>query len=337
MILNKLEGFVMLLWQPQKLPEPTKFFTKLLGVSVALHIVICLSLFFYQAGGGKITFDTKRMLGKDVIVKLVPFGQKKPVAHVSRTRVSVGGNKKTVALKKTMIALPSAKAAKKSATKKQQKKTGLVQKKVAAKKDTKLQDSKKKKKEAVKKNIQKAVPQKQAASKEATHPKEGQQQPEIKEVAKEISTKEISKEIPAQDTTSVAQVPQQALPIETPVQQPTTQELSQLGATTDAQQSMTQEILYVSQEEFADIEMQRLLSEAVTQAWHPPVGMPAQAICKALIEVDWQGVMTSYTLTETSGIMIYDVSVEEGIKALVLPRAVWGKKIELIFKPWTEE
>jgi hypothetical protein len=34
--------------------------------------------------------------------------------------------------------------------------------------------------------------------------------------------------------------------------------------------------------------------------------------------------------------MIYDVSVEEGIKALTFPRQLWGKTVELIFKPWAD-
>lgn len=304
----------MLRWQPQRVHDRTRFITKLLGVSIALHGVLCVSLFFYNVTGGKITFDTKRMLGKDVIVKLVPFGQQKPAVTV--------GNKAAAraTIKKTGVVVQPSKT-KNIVTKKQAvKKTVLVHKKTAVTSQKNLK----------KKHISKQEPVKKA---EIIAQQTAVQEPKtMAEVGAALEkTKEKKDETPAQ-----------AQQVEQPAIVPPVQE--QVTALTQASVPQGQpgaqdaigdpNVVYVNQEEFAELEMQRLLSEAIAQAWHPPVGIPAQATCQALLEVDWQGNLVSYTFTQLSGIMIYDVSVEEGIKVLTFPRAVWGKTIELIFKPW---
>lgn len=308
MRLSRWEGFGMLRWQPQRVHERTRFITKLLGVSVALHGALCLALFFYQATGGKITFDTKRMLGKDVIVKLVPFGQHKPaVSGGSKT------SKKTAGLKKTSMVTQTTKE-KKTVLQKKGAKQGIKKTTLAQKKSTAV-DKKAAKKQANKQQLVKkqetSAPQ---LAKEAVNVA-----PEKAVAAEKVLAKK--EELPV-----VAEAPQS-----TPAVDQATPVLEQVTAQENLGDS---QVMYVNQQEFDALETERLLSEAITQAWHPPVGIPAHVMCQALLEVDWQGNLVSYKLTQLSGIMIYDVSVEEGIKALTFPRAVWGKTIELIFKPW---
>ncbi len=302
----------MLRWQPQRLPERTQFLSKIVGVSVALHVTACLLLFFYQANGGKISFNTKHIARSDVIVKVLPFGQKKPVAATvaaggsGKSGAVVGKTGKKKGLKTSVVKQQKAKPVdtKKKSAKQVSKKTALATKKEAAKKQTKQS-----KKELPVKAAQQAAavkPEQAPVAPVAEQPVQQQTVPEVK-----------AAEIPAavqQEASAVVDA----------------------GASGQPVTASGQEIMYVTQDEVADIEVHRLLTEALTQAWHPPVGVPAHIECQALLTVDWQGNLASYTLTQTSGIMIYDVSVEEGIKALTFPRAVWGKTIELIFKPWAE-
>ncbi len=312
MRLSRWEGFGMLHWQPQKLHERA-LVTRLLSASLLLHALLCLALFFYNAAGHKITFDTKRMLGKGVVVKLVPFGQQKPKAIVG-----VKGATQAV-VKKTGVVAPSQKKKQANVHKKDiqkaVKKMGIVQKKETA----------------VQKNLKKKQKAKQEAQKKVEQPVQQMVAQEVQKVAEPVVPVEKKEETPTIQEQKIEQPPT------VPVQQQKGVSAESAQEQSNAQEAgAEQNVVYVNQEEFAEIEMQRLLAEALVQAWHPPVGIPEHVTCQAILEVDWQGNLTSYQLTQVSGIMIYDVSVEEGIKALTLPRAVWGKTIELIFKPWAE-
>lgn len=329
---SKWEGFGMLRWQPQKLHERTRFLTKLLGASVALHIVVCLCLFFYQANGGKISFDTKKMMGRNVIVKVLSFGQKKPAP---RLRLSATSGSQVVSNKSKTLKTSVVKA---QLTKPVAKKTSVVsskklsdKKKVTEKKKTKPGKTKKNipavakshdghskaTADKGKKNIQQAAALKPESIKQEVAPAVEQQV---------VEKKESIPEVPVQPIVQQQEIVEQPVAVQ-----------AEVASVVDGQTAETvdDQVLYVSQEEFADIELQRMLADALAQAWHQPVGIPETAECQALIEVDRQGTLLSYKLIKTSGIMIYDVSVEQGIKTLTFPRPVWGKTIELIFKPWT--
>jgi len=93
------------------------------------------------------------------------------------------------------------------------------------------------------------------------------------------------------------------------------------------------EVKYVTHKEFNELQLQTALQESIEKVWAPPAGMPESVVCHVSIAIDWDGKLAQTIIENPSGILIYDIAVEQAVAAMKLPRQMWGKTVRVAFKP----
>jgi outer membrane biosynthesis protein TonB len=138
--------------------------------------------------------------------------------------------------------------------------------------------------------------------KEPVAQKEVQKQPATKEQVKQVDKKDLPTQgLKKEETQSLA-------PVEKPIQK-------------------------ISKQEFDALSLQASLQEAVGQVWAPPAGMDEKLVCQVSFTVDWNGKLIEHFVTESSGILVFDIAVEQAVAELSVPRQLWGKSVTVAFKP----
>jgi hypothetical protein len=95
-------------------------------------------------------------------------------------------------------------------------------------------------------------------------------------------------------------------------------------------QTITIEIPYNQAREFYQ---QEALRKELAKHWTPPHGIPDTCSCEITTYVDTNGVITDSVISQSSGILMYDVSARAAILAMELPRWTWGSSFTITFKP----
>ena len=106
--------------------------------------------------------------------------------------------------------------------------------------------------------------------------------------------------------------------------------------TSAAQEDTTideQVIEYLTPKEYEQALIQDALKEAIVSVWAPPAGMSDALVCEVLLTVGFDGNMLETKIEKKSGVLIYDIAVEEALTQVVMPRQLWGKKVKIAFKP----
>lgn len=93
------------------------------------------------------------------------------------------------------------------------------------------------------------------------------------------------------------------------------------------------EIEYLTPKEYEQVLIQDALKEALMLVWTPPAGMSQDLSCQVVITVGFDGVILATEIEQKSGVLIYDMAVEQAMAQVVMPRVLWGKKIKIVFKP----
>lgn len=99
------------------------------------------------------------------------------------------------------------------------------------------------------------------------------------------------------------------------------------------QTQKAQEVNYVSRKEYDTVMLESSLQEAILQVWAPPAGMQESLVCNVTLTVDWHGKLVESVVEESSGVLVYDIAVEQAIAQLDVPRQLWGKTVRVAFKP----
>lgn len=94
-----------------------------------------------------------------------------------------------------------------------------------------------------------------------------------------------------------------------------------------------QDILFVTQQEFDSLQLQKKLQESLFDIWAPPAGIPGNLVCEVIITIGWDGLIVHKEIIKKTGILIYDLSVQEALDKACFPHEIWGKKLTLLFKP----
>ncbi len=71
---------------------------------------------------------------------------------------------------------------------------------------------------------------------------------------------------------------------------------------------------------------------ALLNCWHPPVGVSPLHSCVVRMTFDAQLAMTSLVIEQSSGVLLYDVSVKTALRSMVFPVWVRNKTIIIEFK-----
>lgn len=91
-------------------------------------------------------------------------------------------------------------------------------------------------------------------------------------------------------------------------------------------------VVYVGQHEYAALEVQRQIQQEAQRCWKAPSGMPADAGCQIVVQIDHTGKIRTITLAEPSGILMYDVQARQAVSHMEFPRGAWGKEVVVYFK-----
>ncbi len=89
------------------------------------------------------------------------------------------------------------------------------------------------------------------------------------------------------------------------------------------------EIPYTQAREFYQ---QEALRKEISKHWKPPHGIPDTCTGEITTYVGNNGVITDSVITQSSGILMYDVSARAAILASELPRWTWGTSFTITFK-----
>lgn len=93
------------------------------------------------------------------------------------------------------------------------------------------------------------------------------------------------------------------------------------------------DFVYVTQEEFESLKLGTVLQEAITNTWSPPPGIDVNVECLVKITINNEGKILETIFEKTSGIRLYDVTVERALPMIAFPVPFWGKSFTLCFKP----
>jgi len=99
------------------------------------------------------------------------------------------------------------------------------------------------------------------------------------------------------------------------------------------QQNNEQICIEVPYHQAREFYQQEALRKELSKHWKPPYGMPDTCTCEVTTYVSKNGVVTDCVITESSGILMYDVSARAAILAMDLPRWTWGDSFTTNFKP----
>ncbi len=94
-----------------------------------------------------------------------------------------------------------------------------------------------------------------------------------------------------------------------------------------------QDIKYVTRKEFDAVLVEQALQDAIAQVWAPPAGMEETLVCEVALTVGWNGELVATSVEHSSGVVVYDIAVEQAIEQLKFPRQTWGKTVRVAFKP----
>lgn len=97
--------------------------------------------------------------------------------------------------------------------------------------------------------------------------------------------------------------------------------------------SEQQEIQVLSRQEFEALSLQEALQEAVQEVWAPPAGMDGKLVCYVALTVDWNGKLVEHFIEDSSGVLVFDVAVEQAVAEIQFPRPLWGKSVTVAFTP----
>ena len=111
------------------------------------------------------------------------------------------------------------------------------------------------------------------------------------------------------------------------------EELLPLATTADVANAQvgTENIQYLGQLDLEALQMHNAINDEVGQHWSPPPGISKNAMCELNVIVGWDGAI-NFSIKESSGIPMYDVSVRSAMLKVAFPKQLWGKEFSIVFK-----
>ncbi|MFI5333473.1 MAG: TonB C-terminal domain-containing protein [Candidatus Babeliales bacterium] len=109
------------------------------------------------------------------------------------------------------------------------------------------------------------------------------------------------------------------------VEQPMVESQVAMSVPADAQSA-----IYVGQLEYEALQLQEAVQGELQNHWKPPIGH-AGLTCIVRVILDWQGVIVDSVVEQSSGVLMFDMSAEQAINAMVFPKMAWGKQMTITF------
>jgi outer membrane biosynthesis protein TonB len=103
-------------------------------------------------------------------------------------------------------------------------------------------------------------------------------------------------------------------------------------STTISSSNNSNQELAIGRKDLELLQLQDSLRGAVSQNWRPPLGFKRDLETVVEVFVDAAGVMERVDIKQSSGVLVFDASVELAINQVVWPSEAWGKSHTLTFK-----
>lgn len=114
--------------------------------------------------------------------------------------------------------------------------------------------------------------------------------------------------------------------------QPSSKQESSKQASGKAQDATTQNVIHVGHHEYAALEVQKLIQQEAQRCWKAPIGVGNDVSCQVMVRVDHNGAIRDITLSQQSGVLMYDVHARQAVSRMQFPRGAWGKEVVVYFK-----
>lgn len=183
---------------------------------------------------------------------------------------------------------------------------------------------------AGKKSVQKSLPTHTRTTLKARTSMGKKNLPSVKKTQKQkvVHKKELEKQkVPHTKKESVQKSVQKS-----PVQKPVQAEEKPIKRF-EQQVPKNEEVRYVGAKEFDEALLEQVLQEAIACVWAPPAGMETTLVSVVSLTIGWDGKIAEARVEQQSGVLVYDLAVEQAIAEFVPPRQSWGKVVRLAFKP----
>ncbi|HEX4069045.1 MAG TPA: TonB C-terminal domain-containing protein [Candidatus Babeliales bacterium] len=77
---------------------------------------------------------------------------------------------------------------------------------------------------------------------------------------------------------------------------------------------------------------QAQLQKELVQTWKPPIGVSPNCICEVAFFVSSKGKIENIKMIQSSGVMMFDISVRQALFAMKMPQWTYGKPFTISFK-----
>ncbi|HLB40678.1 MAG TPA: TonB family protein, partial [Candidatus Babeliales bacterium] len=80
------------------------------------------------------------------------------------------------------------------------------------------------------------------------------------------------------------------------------------------------------------LQLQDQLRQNVAQSWRPPLGFPRALTAVVAVVLSPTGQIEQIQVQQSSGVAVFDASVQQALSAVPWPPAAWGRSHVLTFK-----
>lgn len=160
---------------------------------------------------------------------------------------------------------------------------------------------------------------------------EKQKKKATKKVAKNDTKKKKQKEKVKEPAAVKKELAQKKEPEQKPAEELKTTSTEQNNDTT-AVGPEGSNIIYVGRDDLEAFQLQQAICQEINEHWKPPFGVPHDKVCEVRMLVDWEGKIKNVTVTQPSGIAMYDISARTAVQQITVPKAAWGKELSITFK-----
>ena len=90
------------------------------------------------------------------------------------------------------------------------------------------------------------------------------------------------------------------------------------------------DVVYATVREVELYRQQQLLTQEIVQHWKPPAGIAADCACQVSFTVDWNGQLADIGITQSSGVLIFDLAARSALCAMKMPEWAKGKTFTVV-------
>jgi|GEM_PF-2892302 outer membrane biosynthesis protein TonB len=91
-------------------------------------------------------------------------------------------------------------------------------------------------------------------------------------------------------------------------------------------------VVYVGQQEYEALEVQRQIQQEAQKWWKAPPGVGADVACQVVVHVEHDGTIGEVLIAKESGVLMFDVCARQAVSQMEFPRGSWGKEVVVYFK-----